>query len=248
MGQHPSSHCRALTGRKMHADAMMPHPVPSSPFLESSCLRGRHLGTSARGRTASSPRRMAGCQLLGMPLGSGHRLGGGARLGRGRVICWPFGASRMPWRPLLLASPFDALGERLLGASSFAVAQGFPPPLQQALPIPPLPSGQERPSARLLEDLTQETHSFLKERAGFPSPVPLPQQAGRSLHQDARPSLRRIWSPMLVDACLQLITCNPLKEKLMGQSTQPQRFLRHCVALASKRSNGYSRQRDVSPR
>src|SRR5262249_3734923 len=112
---------------------------------------------------------------------------------------------------LILASHFDAFGERLLWASSCAVAQGFTTQLKQEIPIPPLPIGQERQIARLLDDLTQETHGFFKELAVFPSTVHLPQKAGRSIHQDDRPSLRLIWSHLLVDACIQLIIFNHLK-------------------------------------
>src|SRR5215831_2111524 len=76
MVQNPSSHCRDLTGRKMHADEIMHNPVHISDLLESSCLLGIHIGTSAIGRTASSQRRMEGFQMIGMHIGSGHRLGG----------------------------------------------------------------------------------------------------------------------------------------------------------------------------
>ena len=50
-----------------------------------------------------------------------------------------------------------------------------------------------------------------KELAVFPSTLHLPQKAGRSIHQDDRPSLRLIWSHIRVDACIQLITFNHLK-------------------------------------
>jgi hypothetical protein len=102
------------------------------------------------------------------------------------------------------------------------VAQGFTTQLKQEIPLPPLPIGQERQIARVLDDLTPETHGFLNELAVFPSTLHLPQKAGRSIHQDDRPSLRLLWSPMLVDACLQLITFKHLKEKLMGHSKQQQ--------------------------
>jgi len=66
MVQNPSSHCRNLTGRKVHTDEIMYNPVHISPFLESSCCLGIPIGTSAIGRTASSQRRMEGFQMMGM--------------------------------------------------------------------------------------------------------------------------------------------------------------------------------------
>ena len=96
MVQNPSSHCRDLMGRKGHADDIMHHPVPISPFLEASCLLGIHISTPAIGGTASSQRRMEGFQMLGMHLLSGHRLGGVGRLWIGRLIPWSFATTLMP--------------------------------------------------------------------------------------------------------------------------------------------------------
>src|ERR1700756_1874799 len=86
----------------MHADAMMHNPVHLSPFLESSCLLGIHIGTSAIGRTASSQRRMEGFQMIGMNLFGSHRLGSVGMLWTGRLIPRPFGTSLMPLCPLIL--------------------------------------------------------------------------------------------------------------------------------------------------
>ena len=124
-------------------------------------------------------------------------------------------------------SPFDTFGQRLLRASSFAGAQGLTTQLKQEIPIPPLPIGQERHIARLLDDLTQETHGFFKKLAVFPSTVHLPQKAGRSIHQHDRPSLGLLWRHILVDACIQLIPFDHLLYKLMGQSKQQRVFLSH---------------------
>ena len=239
MVQNPASHCRDLTGRTMPADAMLPHPVHLSPVLASCCLRGLHRGTAATGRPASSQRRLEGFQMMGRPIGSGPRLGGVGMLWRGRWLWGPFGASRMPVRPWMLASPFDALGERLLWAASFAGAPGCPPQRTHALPLPPLPIGQERQIARVLADRTHETHGFLQALAVLPSPGQLPQKAGRSSQQDARPALRRIWSPRLVDACRQLIPCKHLQEKRLGHSQQPQSFLKPLRRSGQRERRGF---------
>src|SRR4030095_12187878 len=50
--------------------------------------------------------------------------------------------------------------------------------------------------------------TVFKHLTVFPSTVHVPQKAGRSIHQDDRPSLGLIWSHILVDACIQLITFN----------------------------------------
>jgi hypothetical protein len=110
MVQNPSSHCRNSMGRKVHTDEIRHHPVPISPFLESSCLLGLHIGTSAIGRTASSQRRMEGFQMMGMHIGSGHRLGGVGMLWRGRLLPWSFTTALMPLRPFLLEPHFYAFG------------------------------------------------------------------------------------------------------------------------------------------
>src|SRR6516165_1194342 len=82
-------------------ESVLHNPVHIQPFLESSCLLGIHIGTSAIGRTAASQRRMEGFQMIGMHIGSGHRPGGIGMLWIGRWIFWPFGASLMPLRPFI---------------------------------------------------------------------------------------------------------------------------------------------------
>jgi hypothetical protein len=79
-----------------------------------------------------------------------------------RLICRPFGASLMLLCSFVLAPHFDAFGQRLLWASSFAGAQGLTTQLKQEIPIPPLPIGQERHIARLLDALAQETHGVFQ--------------------------------------------------------------------------------------
>ena len=122
MVQNPSSHCRDLTGRKVHADEIMHNPVHISPFLEASCLLGIHIGTSAIGRTTSSQRGMEGFQMIGMHLLSGYRL---CRVGmfwiRG-LIRGAFATALMPLWSFILQPHFDPFGPRLLWASSFAGA------------------------------------------------------------------------------------------------------------------------------
>jgi hypothetical protein len=117
----------------------------------------------------------------------------------------------MPLRPFILEPHFDAFGERLLWASSSAVAQGLTTQFKQETPIALLSIGQQCQIACLLDNLAQETHGFLKHLTFFPSTVPVPQKAGRAIHQDDRPSLGLLWSHILVDACLQLIPFNHLK-------------------------------------
>ena len=79
-----------------------------------------------------------------------------------RLICRPFVASLMLLCSFVLAPHFDAFGQRLLWASSFAGAQGLTTQLKQEIPIPPLPIGQERHIARLLDALAQETHGVFQ--------------------------------------------------------------------------------------
>jgi len=211
MVQNPSSHCRDSTGRKVHADEIMHDPVHISPFLQSSCLLRIHIGTSAIGRTAPSQRRMEGFQMIGMHIGNGHRLGRVGMLWIGRLIPGSFATALMLLRPFVLQPPFDTFGERLLWASSFAGAPGLTTQCKHETPIPPLPIGQQGQIACWLDDLTQETHGFFQHLPFFPSTGHVPQKAGRSIHQDDCPSLGRIWSHILVHACIQLITFNHLQ-------------------------------------
>jgi hypothetical protein len=105
---------------------------------------------------------MEGFQMIGRNIGSGNRLGGVGMLWIGRLIFWPFGASLMPLCSFVLESYFDTFGQRLLWASSFAGAQGLTTQLEQEIPLPPLPIGQERQITRLLDDLAQETYGVFK--------------------------------------------------------------------------------------
>jgi hypothetical protein len=105
---------------------------------------------------------MEGFQMIGMDLGGGNRLWGVGMLWIRRLIFRPFGASLMPLCPFVLDPHLDAFGQRLLGASSFAGAQGLTTQLEQEIPLPPLPIGQERQITRLLDDLAQETYGVFK--------------------------------------------------------------------------------------
>src|SRR4029450_3506445 len=129
------------------------------------------IGTSAIGRTASSQRRMEGFQMIGMHIGSGHRLGGVGMRGIGRLIPWSFATALMPLRPFILEPHFDAFGQRLLWSSSFAGAQGLTTQFKQETPIALLSIGQQCQIARLLDNLAQETHGFFKHLPVFPSTV-----------------------------------------------------------------------------
>jgi hypothetical protein len=154
---------------------------------------------------------MEGFRMLGMHIGRGHRLGGVGMLWIGRLIPWSFATALMPLRPFILEPHFDAFGERLLWVSSFAVAQGLTTQFKQETPIALLSIGQQCQIACLLDNLAQETHGFFQHLPFFSSTVHVPQKAGRSIHQDDRPSLGLIGSHILVDACIQLITFNHLK-------------------------------------
>ena len=120
--------------------------------------------------------------MIGMNLGSGHRLGGVGMLWIGRLIPGSFATALMLLRPFVLQPPFDTFGERLLWASSFAGAPGLTPQLTQETPIPPLPIGQQRQITCVLADLAQEPHGFLKHLAVFPSTVHVPKKTARPIH------------------------------------------------------------------
>ena len=91
----------------------------------------------------------------------------------------------MPLGPFILEPHFDALGQRLLWSSSFAVAQGLTTPRKQKTPIPPLPISQQRQIARLLDDLAQQPHGFFQHLAVFPSTVHVPQNNAPDKNQAA---------------------------------------------------------------
>ena len=148
-----------------------------------------HIGAPAIGRTPASQRRMEGFQMIGMHLLGSHRLGSVGMLWIGRLILRPFGTSLMPLCPFGLQPYFDAFGQRLLWASSFASAQGLATQLKQETPIPPLAIGQQRQIACVFDDLAQETHGFFEHLAVFPSTMHVPKKTGRPIHQHHRPSL-----------------------------------------------------------
>src|SRR5262245_58031890 len=102
-----------------------------------------------------------------MNLLRGYRLCSIGMLGIRRLIFWPFGPALVPLGSFVLEPYFNTFGQRLLGSSSFAGAQGLTTQLKQETPIPPLPVGQQRQITRLLDDLTQETRGFLKHLAVF---------------------------------------------------------------------------------
>ena len=132
----------------------------------------------------------------------------------------------MPLRPVILEPHFDAFGQRLLGSSSFTGAQGLTTQLKQETPIPPLPIGQQRQITCLLDDLTQEPHSFFKHLAVFPSTVHVPQKTCRPIHQHHRPSLGRVRGDLLMHSGVQLIAFNDLLQKLMRQGEQEEGFFK----------------------
>ena len=152
-------------------------------------MLGIHVGAPAIGRTTSSQRRMEGFQMIRMHIFGSHRLGRVGMLWRRCLILRPFGTSPTPLGPFVLEPHSDALGQRLLWSSSFAIAQGLTPQLKQETPIAPLPLGQQRQIARLLDDLAQQPHGFFQHLAVFPSTGHVPQKTGRSIHHHYRPSL-----------------------------------------------------------
>ena len=104
------------------------------------------------------------------------------------------------------------------------MAQGLTTQRNQETPIPPLPIGQQRQIARLLDDLTQEPHGFFKHRAVFPSTGHVPQKTCRPLHEDNGPSLRLVRRDLLLDSRVECISFNKLLQKLMRQGKQEQGF------------------------
>ena len=152
-------------------------------------MLGIHVGAPAIGRTMSSQRRMEGFQMIGMDIFGSHRLSRVGMLWIRRLIFRLFGTSPTPLGPFVLEPHFDAFGQCLLGSSSFAIVQGLTTQLNQETPLAPLPIGQQRHIARLLDDLAPQPHSFFKHLAVFPSTVHVPQKTGRPIHQHHRPSL-----------------------------------------------------------
>jgi hypothetical protein len=222
--QKPSSHCRDLTGRQVHADAILHHPVPISSFLESSCVLRIQGGAPAIGCPPASPRRREGFQMMGMHLLRSHRRGRVGMLWRRGWILWPFGPALMPVCAFVLEPHWDACGPRRLGASSLAVAQGLTTQLTQETPLPPLPIGPQRQITCWLHDVTHETPRVCKQRAIFASTVQLPQQTCRPIHPHHRPSLGRVRGDLRMHSGGQRIAFHDLREKLMRQGEQPEEF------------------------
>ena len=200
--------------------------VHIQPFLESSCVLGIHISAPAIGGTTSSQRGMEGFQMVGMHLCGGQRLCGVGMLWIRCLIPGPFGTALMPLGPFILEPPFDALRQRLLGASAFASAQGLTTELKQETSIAPLAIGQQRQITRLLDDLTQEPHGFFKHLAVFPSTVHVPQKTGRPIHQHHGPALGRVRGDLLMHSGGQLIAFNELLQKLMRQGEQEEGFFK----------------------
>ena len=204
----------------------MHDPVEIQSFLEASGVFGIHIGLPPIRRTPASQRRMEGFQMIGMNICAGYRLYRVRMLGIRRLIFRPFGTSPTPLGPLVLEPHFDAFGQRLLGSSSFAIVQGLTTQLKQETPIAPLPIGQQRQIARLLDDVAQQPHGFFEHLAVFPSTVHVPQKTGRPIHQHHRPSLGRVRGDLLMPSGVQLIAFNDLLQKLMRQGEQEECFFK----------------------
>ena len=164
--------------------------------------------------------------MIGMHLCGGHGLGGVGMLWIRRLIPGPFGPALVPLGSFVLEPHFDAFGQRLLGSSSFAVAQGLTTELKQETTISSLAIRQQGEIAGLLDDLAQESYSFFKQLTVFPSTVHVPQKTGRPIHEDNGPSLRLVRRDLLMDSRVEFISFNDLWEKLVGQGKQQQRFFK----------------------
>ena len=130
----------------------------------------------------------------------------------------------MSLRPLILQPHFDAFAERLLGPPPLASPSGFAAQRKQETPLASLAIGQQRQSACVLDDVTQETHRIFTQLAVFASTVPVPNKTRRPIHQYHGPALGRVWGDFLVDPRVQLIPCDHLWQKLMRQGKQEERF------------------------
>ena len=157
---------------------MRPKPVHRASCLASSWVLRLHVGAPAVGRPPASQRRLAGCQRMGRPRMGRHRLGRVGRRWRRGWIGRPLGPSPRPVCPWVLAPHCDACGPRLRGASACAVAPGLPTQRHHTPPLPPLPIGQERPSARRRAALAQATQGVVPSRAVVPAPGPRPTTSG----------------------------------------------------------------------
>ena len=206
------------------ADHMRHPPGDRPPCLAASGVLGSQRGGPARGRPPSSARGRAGCPRMGRALWGGQRRWGGRLGGRRRVRGRPLGAARRPWGALGLAPPWDACGPRLLWASSLAGAPGWPTPLPPALPLPPLPRGPARPSARGREALAPAPPGGLPSRAAWPAPGPGPPHTARASPPGAGPALRGG------------TTC-------WGPANNPRVGFRHGGTLARARGSGDARPR-----
>jgi hypothetical protein len=167
---------------------------------------------------------MEGFQMIGMNLCGGHGLCGVGMLWIRRLIPGPFGPALVPLGSFVLEPHFDAFGQRLLGSSSFAVAQGLTTELKQDTAISSLAIRQQGEIAGLLDDLAQESYSFFKHLAVFPSTVHVPQKTCRPIHEDNGPSLRLVRRDLLMDSRVEFISFNELLQKLMRQGKEEQSF------------------------
>jgi hypothetical protein len=96
--------------------------------------------------------------------------------------------------------------------------------LKQEIAIASLAIRQQGEIARLLDDLAQESYSFFKQRAVFPSTVHVPQKTCRPIHENNGPSLRLVRCDLLVDSRIEFISFDELLQKLMRQGKQEQGF------------------------
>jgi hypothetical protein len=206
------------------ADNMRHPPGDRPPCLAASGVLGSQRGVPARGRPPSSARGRAGFPRMGRALWGGQRRWGGRLGGSRRVRGRPLGAARRPLGALGLAPPWDACGPRLLWASSLAGAPGWPTPLPPALPLPPLPRGPARPSARGRAALAPAPPGGLPSRAAWPAPGPGPPHTARASPPGAGPSGGRRWRPRLVDAGLPRRAGAPRWDHLLGPRQQPPRW------------------------
>ena len=162
--------------------------------------------------------------MIGMHLCGGNRLCGVGMLGIRRLIPGPCGTARMPLGSFGLEPHFDAFAQRLLRASSLAMTQGLTTQLTQETALSSLAIRQQGESAGLLDDLAQESHSFFKQLAIFPSTAHIPKKTCRPIHEDNGPSLRLVRRDLLMDSRVEFISCNELLQKLMRQGKQEQSF------------------------
>ena len=140
--------------------------------------------------------------MIVMNLFGGKRLFGVGMLWIRVLVFGPFGTALMPLRPFILEPYFDAFGQRLLWSPSLAIAQGLTTQLKQETAISSLAIRQQGEIAGLLDDLAQESNSFFKQLAVFPSTVHVPNKTCRPIHEYNGPSLRLVRRDLLMDTCI----------------------------------------------